>query len=102
MTRSRTLPRFIRPAIAAWLALGAGTASAELVAKLPQVMNPFHLAIADGRMSIVEDSVAVHIYKLDAQGAAFVKTFGRQGQGPGEFDYIYSVRPWREVHRPDI
>jgi len=96
MTSSRTLSRFIRPVIAAWLALGAGSASAELVAKLPQVMNPFHLAIADGRMYIVEDSVAVHIYKLDANGAAFVKTFGREGQGPGEFDFIYSVRPFKD------
>ena len=96
MTSSRTRPALLLAALAASLALIAEPASAELVAKLPQVMNPFHLAIADGRIYIVEDSVAVHIYKLDAKGAAFVKTFGRQGQGPGEFDYIYSVRPFKD------
>jgi hypothetical protein len=87
---------FLRLAIVAGLALSAGTASAELVAKLPQVMNPFHLAIADGRIYIVEDSVAVHIFKLGPEGVSFVKSFGRAGQGPGEFDYIYTVRPFKD------
>jgi hypothetical protein len=83
-------------AIAAGLAISAGTASAEFVAKLPQVMNPFFMTIADGRMYIVEDSVAVHIYTLDSKGVTFVKTFAREGQGPGEFDYIYTVRPFKD------
>lgn len=83
-------------AITAVLALSAGTASAELVAKLPQVMNPYVIAISDGRIYIVEDSVSVHIFDLGPQGVAFVKTFGRKGQGPGEFDYIYTVRPFKD------
>jgi len=87
---------FFRLAIAAALVFSSGTASAELVAKLPQVMNPFHLAIADGRLYIVEDSVAVHIYALGPESVSFVKTFGRQGQGPGEFDYIYTIRPFKD------
>jgi len=83
-------------AITAVLALSAGTASAELVAKLPQVMNPYVIAISDGRIYIVEDSVSVHIFDLGPQGVTFVKTFGREGQGPGEFDYIYTVRPFKD------
>jgi hypothetical protein len=47
-------------------------------------------------MYIVEDSVAVHIFKLGPEGVSFVKTFGRAGQGPGEFDYIYTVRPFKD------
>ena len=78
------------------LALSAGTASAELVAKLPQVMNPYFLTISDGRIYVVEDSVSVHIFNLGPQGVTFVKTFGREGQGPGEFDYIYTVRPFKD------
>ncbi len=78
------------------LALSAGTASAELVAKLPQVMNPYFLTISDGRIYVVEDSVSVHIFDLGPQGVTFVKTFGREGQGPGEFDYIYTVRPFKD------
>jgi hypothetical protein len=96
MINSRRRCSLLRLAIAAVLTLSAGTASAELIAKLPQVMNPFHLAIADGRIYIVEDSVAVHIFTLDPQGASFVKTFGREGQGPGEFDYVYTVRPFKD------
>jgi hypothetical protein len=84
------------PALIVAVAFSAGSASAELVAKLPQVMNPFFLTIADGRMYIVENSVAVHIYTLGPQGVAFVKTFGREGQGPGEFSFIYTVRPFND------
>jgi hypothetical protein len=83
-------------AVAAILALSARTAQAELVAKLPQVMNPFFLAIADGRMYIVENDVAAHIYTLDTKGVAFIKTFGREGQGPGEFDFLYTIRAFKD------
>src|SRR4030042_6934792 len=83
-------------AVTAALAFFAGTASAELIAKLPQVMNPFFLTIADGRMYIVENSVSVHIYTLDPQGASFVRTFGREGQGPGEFGFIYGVGAFKD------
>ncbi|MCK7462162.1 MAG: hypothetical protein MZU84_08900 [Sphingobacterium sp.] len=82
--------------ITAILAFSAGPVSAELVAKLPQVMNPFFLTISDGHIFVVEDSVAVHIFDLGPQGVTFVKTFGRKGQGPGEFDYIYTVRPFKD------
>ena len=87
---------FICLTMAAVLALSAGTASAELVAKLPEVLNPFFLTIADGRIYIVEDSVAAHIYTLDPKGASFIKTFGREGQGPGEFDFIYMIRAFKD------
>jgi hypothetical protein len=96
MINVRVRHSFLRLAIVAALGLSALTASAELVAKLPQVMNPFFLAIADGRMYIVENDVAVHIYTLGPKGVSFVKTFGREGQGPGEFDFIYAVRPFKD------
>jgi hypothetical protein len=96
MINTRIRLSFLLLAIAAGLALSAGTASAELVAKLPQVMNPFFLTIADGRMYIVENDVAVHIFMLDAKGVSFVKTFGREGQGPGEFDFVYMIRPFKD------
>jgi hypothetical protein len=82
--------------IGAALALSAPPAEADLIAKLPEVMNPFFVTIADGRMYVVENEVSVHIYTLDAKGVSFLKTFGREGQGPGEFDFIYGVRPFRD------
>ena len=96
MTSPRVRSSLLRLGIAASLALSAGMASAELVAKLPQVLNPFFLTIAGGRMYIVENSVAAHIYTLDPKGVSFVKTFGREGQGPGEFDFIYTIRPFKD------
>jgi hypothetical protein len=82
--------------IVAALRLSAAPASGELVAKLPEVMNPFFVTIADGRMFIVENEVSVHIYTLNAKGVSFVKTFAREGQGPGEFDFIYVLRPFKD------
>jgi hypothetical protein len=96
MNKTGTRPRLLLLAVAAGLALSAGTASAELVAKLPQVLNPFHLTIADGRMYVVENSVAVHIFTIDDRNVSFVKTFGRQGQGPGEFEFMHGIRAFKD------
>jgi hypothetical protein len=96
MTNVRKRLFFLRLAIATSLGLSALTASAELIAKLPQVMNPFFLTIADGRMYIVENSVAVHIFTVDRKGVSFIKTFAREGQGPGEFNYIYTLRTFKD------
>jgi hypothetical protein len=38
----------------------------------------------------------VHIFTVDPKGVSFVKTFGREGQGPGEFDFIYTVRTFKD------
>lgn len=83
---------FICLGIVFGLASQARPASADLVAKLPQVMEPFYMTIVNGRLYIVEGSASVQMYDLGAKGAAFVKAFGRQGQGPGEFNFIYLVR----------
>jgi hypothetical protein len=96
MTNVRKRLLFLRLAVATSLGLSTLTASAELAAKLPQVMNPFFLTIAEGRMYIVENSVAVHIFTVGPKGVSFVKTFGREGQGPGEFNFIYAVRPFKD------
>jgi len=67
-------------------------AKAELVAKLPQVMNPFFVTIAEGRLFVVENSCVAHIYKLADRDVSLVRTIGREGQGPGEFDFMYTIR----------
>jgi len=96
MTQEKTRFSFFPLAVAGALALLTLPAAAELVAKLPQVMDPFFITIADGRMYIVESDVSAHIFTLGPQGVAFVKTFGREGQGPGEFDFIYTIRPFKD------
>jgi hypothetical protein len=85
-----------------WLLIVFGVAFAakpspgELVAKLPQVQNPFFITIADGRLYIVENSASAHIYTMGAKGVTFVKSFGREGQGPGEFDFMYLIRVFKD------
>jgi len=96
MTQAKTRIRFFLPAVAVALGLLALPAAAELVAKLPQVMDPFFITIANGRMYIVENDVSAHIFTLGPGGVTFVKTFGREGQGPGEFDFIYTIRPFKD------
>jgi hypothetical protein len=78
------------------IAFTARPALGELVAKLPKVLNPFFITMADGRLYIVENSVAAHIYTLGAKDVTFVKTFGREGQGPGEFDFMYLIRAYKD------
>ena len=64
----------------------------ELVAKMPQVMNPFFITMANGRIYIVENSSTAHLYTIGSKEVTFVKTFGREGQGPGEFGFMYRIR----------
>jgi hypothetical protein len=78
------------------IALAAKPMPGELVAKLPQVMNPFFITIADGRIYVVENSSTAHIYTIGAQEVKFVRTFGHEGQGPGEFDFMYLIRVFKD------
>jgi hypothetical protein len=64
----------------------------ELVAKMPQVMDPFFLTMAYGRIYIVENSSCANLYTIGSKEVAFVKTIGREGQGPGEFGFMYRIR----------
>ncbi len=68
-------------------------AAAEMLAKLPQVIRPRCLALTNERIYVVEDSAKVHIYYKGPGRIAFDKTFGREGDGPGEFNEIYHVYP---------
>jgi hypothetical protein len=78
------------------IAFAAKLTPGELIAKLPQVLNPFFITIADGRLYIVENSSTAHIYTMGAKDVTFVKSFGREGQGPGEFDFMYLIRVFKD------
>ncbi|MCK7468543.1 MAG: hypothetical protein MZU91_10880 [Desulfosudis oleivorans] len=57
-------------------------------------MNPFFLAISDGRVYVVEDSVSVPYLRSGCLRASpSSRRSDAKGQGPGEFDYIYSGPP---------
>jgi|GEM_PF-2694537 len=63
---------------------------AEKLADLSEVLRPFFITAAQGRMYVTEEQPAVHIYRLGNQAgfAEFVKTFGRQGAG-GTLFFFY-------------
>jgi len=96
MKTRQALFRFFRLLIVFSIAFTVKPALGVLVAKLPKVLNPFFITIADGRLYIVENSVAAHIYTMGAKEVTFVKTFGREGQGPGEFDFMYLIRAYKD------
>ena len=83
--------------IAMGLMFLAKPVAGELVAKMPQVMDPFFLTMANGRIYIVENSSTANRYTIGSKEVAFVRTFGREGQGPGEFGFMYRIRV-REDH----
>jgi hypothetical protein len=54
------------------------------VAVLEEVMKPWNLLIDNGQIFVSEDKV-IHIYSLD--DFRWIKTFGKEGEGPGEFKF---------------
>ncbi|MBN1271624.1 MAG: 6-bladed beta-propeller [Candidatus Aminicenantes bacterium] len=78
--------------IALGLFFPAKPMSGELAAKMPRVMEPFFLTIADGRIYIAENSSIAHLYTIGSNEVTFVKSFGHEGQGPGEFRFMYRIR----------
>jgi hypothetical protein len=77
--------------VLAFMPLAAGT-----IARLPQVTRPLGLVLTNERIYIVDDSSQVHIYNRGPMGILFAGTFGRQGDGPGEFNDIYHVLPRKD------
>ncbi len=71
-------------------------APAETVARLPQVKNPLCIALTNERVYVVEDSSQVHIFDRGPNGIAFKKTFGRQGDAPGDLIEIYHLYPFKD------
>jgi hypothetical protein len=82
------------------ICLGWGTlampVTAERLATLPQVMRPNYLAFTDQRIYVVEDSSQIHIFRRGPEGVVLERTFGKQGEGPGEFDFIHQIRPLKD------
>ena len=71
-------------------------ATAEMVARLPQVKSPLCIALTNERVYVAEDSSQVHIFDRGPNGIAFKKTFGRQGDAPGELIEIYHLYPFKD------
>ena len=78
------------------LVFGVAPAKAEMVARLPQVLRPFYLTFTNERIYIAEDSSKIHMYSWNPKGVVFERTFGQQGEGPGEFDFIHQIRPLKD------
>jgi hypothetical protein len=53
---------------------------------LEKILEPYMIAVGHERVYILEESSVIHIYSLE--GFKYVKSFGRGGQGPGEFSAI--------------
>jgi hypothetical protein len=63
------------------------------LAVLPEVMKPRALAIDNGQI-FVTDRKVTHIYNL--KDFKLVKSFGKEGEGPGEFKYAQKLTPYPE------
>ena len=75
---------------------GAITLKAEKIARLPQVMRPNFIVLTDQRVYVVEESSKIHLFTRSPKGIVFEKTFGREGEGPGDFGYIHQIRPLKD------
>jgi len=78
--------------LAGTFAATADSSSIEVVARLPQVLRPFFLAMNQERIYVITEASQIHIYRRGQKGVAFEKTFGHEGEGPGEFHFIHQIR----------
>jgi len=82
--------------LACALLLCVGDIKAEKIGIPTCVMRPNFMTIANQRIYIVEQPAKIHLYRIEPGRLAFVKTFGCEGQGPGEFDFIHRLRPLKD------
>ncbi len=68
-------------------------AHAEKVADLPDVIRPVSISL-EGNSVYITDQTTIHLYSLEPFKR--IKTFGIQGQGPGEFNSIPSLKIYPE------
>jgi len=64
----------------------------EKIADLPEIRYPFSIDIGHNRLFVADIKSMVHIYELQGNSTYFVRTFGQNGQGPGEFQFIHRLR----------
>ncbi len=79
MKAPQFISRFSWLVITLGLLFLAKPVAGELVAKMPQVMNPFFLTMANGRIYIVENSSTAHLYTIDSNEVAFDSVIGGTG-----------------------
>lgn len=72
--------------------LFVGTLLAETVLPLPQLNKPNFITAGEGWLCIAEESSPVHLFRIEGNSVKFAASFGREGQGPGEFNWIHRLR----------
>ena len=72
---------------------------AEKVATLPEIMKPSALFVDDSQLYLTEGAT-IYIYSL--KDYKFIKKFGKEGQGPGEFANNPQLPPSIYVSTDDI
>ena len=73
--------------------LSSGIVFGEIVATMDEVMKPTTIVIDKDQIYLVEKTT---IYIYDAKTYKFKKKFGKQGEGPGEFNFFASILPYRD------
>ncbi len=65
---------------------------AETVVPLPQLNKPNFITAGEGWLCISEESSPVHLFRVEGNSIKFVTSFGTEGEGPGEFNWIHRLR----------
>ncbi len=72
--------------------LAVGPLMANMVVPLPQLNKPNFITAGEGWLCISEESSPIHLFRIERNSVKFIASFGRAGQGPGEFDWIHRLR----------
>jgi len=79
--------------------LAGGMGFAEKIAEMPELMQPAMMA-ADGEHLFVLDGITVHVYAMKDWHHA--RSFGKKGDGPGEFTTSFVNRLTMILDRGDL
>ncbi len=74
------------------LVLLSGITFGKVVATLSEVMKPLQIVIDEDQLYVIEKA-KIYIYSL--KDYKFIKMFGKPGEGPGEFNSITSIIPFK-------
>ena len=71
----------------------SASVTGEVIATLPDLLNPTGLVIEDENMYITQD-ITVYIYSL--KDFKLKKKFGKKGEGPQEFNQFAAITPLKD------
>lgn len=85
--------------IAFFVFMGVVPVSGEVVGSLPEVLKPSNIAVAKNRLFVM-DAGKIRIYSIP--DLKLINTFGKEGEGPGEYKLNIALPLRLKIHKDSL